>query len=193
MKHNPIVSDKLPGLLLAMAKLVNTEVLVGIPASAGVHKSEDGEEPINKAQLGYILDGGSPSANIPARPFLVPGVRDAQTDVVAGLRQAADGALTGKPAAVQAGFVRAGIKAQSAVRAKLNSNIAPALSPETIARRAQSRGTKSVRKSEKKYAQLLDQGIDARQAQSQAGIVALVNTGELRNSVTYVIKAKKAT
>jgi hypothetical protein len=191
VKNNPIVTDKMPELMKALKLLAETEVLVGIPASAGLHPSPEGStEPITNAQIGYIMENGSPANNVPARPFLVPGVRDARADVVASLRSAAEAAFTGKPAGVTAGFTRAGLMAENAVKAKINSNIAPALSPETIARRNQARKTKSVRKSEKDYGELVNQGFPAADVQDAVGIVALVNTGALRNSVTHVVKKK---
>ena len=190
MKNNPIVSDKMPELEKALKMLVNTEVLVGIPAAAGVHPAPDGSRPITNAEIGYVMENGSPATNVPARPFLVPGVRDGRAGIVAGLRSAGEAAFTGKVAGVTAGFARAGQVAENAVKAKINSNIAPALSPETIARRNAARGTASTRKSERNYAKLLGQGVEAGAAQDQAGIVALVNTGALRNSVTHVVKKK---
>lgn len=46
------------------------EVLIGIPMSTT--ERPDGE--ITNAELGYIHEYGAPEANIPARPFLIPGV-----------------------------------------------------------------------------------------------------------------------
>jgi hypothetical protein len=48
-----------------------------------------------------------------------------------------------------------------------------------------------MRANEKEYLKQVDAGIDPGTAQSAAGIVALVNTGSLRNSVTHVIREKK--
>lgn len=67
-----VTTDNLAKVLATMAQLVKKDVLVGIPDSAP-EREED--TPLSNAQIGYILDNGSPKANIPARPFLVPGWR----------------------------------------------------------------------------------------------------------------------
>lgn len=52
-------------------------VMVGIPAETAGR--DDG--PINNAAIGYILETGAPERNLPARPFLRPGVASAAGDV----------------------------------------------------------------------------------------------------------------
>jgi hypothetical protein len=54
--------------------------------------------------------------------------------------------------------------------------------------RKYARGTKSRRESEEAYLGLIAKGMDPGAAQADAGIVSLINTGQLRNSITSVVR-----
>lgn len=179
--------DRLEEIVKAIDALAKKEVLVGIPDSNADRK--DGESAGN-AQIGYVQETGSPANNLPARPFLVPGVADVQGKVAARLGKGAQAALDGDLDAAERQMGAAGMIASSSAKRKINSNIAPALSPETIRNRHKSRGTASMRKSEKEYLAAVAGGSTPSEAQSAAGIVSLVNTGQLRNAITYVIRKK---
>lgn len=180
------VTDNIAAVMRSINSLVKQDVMVGIPAGP---VREDGE-PITNAALGYVHEFGSPITNVPARPFLIPGIQDAQPQIADQLRQAAVAALSGNPAQVDTRLSRAGLLAVNSVKARISSNIEPALSPETIKNRHRARGTKSQRLNEKAYAALVAGGDDPKDAQAASGIVSLINTGELRNSITYVIRKK---
>jgi hypothetical protein len=181
-----ITVDKMADIIKAISELGAKDVLVGIPDSAP--EREDG--PISNAQIGYIQETGSPANNLPARPFLVPGVAEVQGKCAERLKKGATAALSGNLSGAESSLNAAGLTAQNSVKAKINSNIAPELSPETIRNRNKSRKTKSLRKSEKDYLKALDSGTSAADAQSAAGIVSLINTGQLRNSITFVVRKK---
>lgn len=180
------ITDNVAQVMRTVNELVRKDVLVGIPAGPA---REDGE-PITNAELGYLHEYGSPATNLPARPALIPGVADVQPQIADQFRAAAVAALNGNLAQVDVRLNRAGLIAVSSVKARISGNIAPALSPETIKNRFRARGTKSQRKNEKAYLDLVAGGSDPGDAQSAAGIIALVNTGEYRNSYTYVIRKK---
>lgn len=182
-----MTSDKLAALIRSISKLAQKDVLVGIPDSA----PERTDTPMTNAQIGYVMETGSPAHNVPARPFLVPGVQDAQAECAERLKQGAVAALDGNEAGTLKALTAAGIIAENSVKQKIGSNIPPALSPETIRNRHRSRQTKSMRQSEKDYLKAVDSGIDPAQAQEAAGIIPLINTGSLRNSVTHVVRDKK--
>ncbi|WP_248322030.1 hypothetical protein [Caballeronia sp. Sq4a] len=154
-----ITRDKVASVIKAVSDLATKDVLVGIPDSAPERK--DGE-PISNAQIGYIQEHGAPAANIPARPFLVPGVRDAQDKIGERLGRGAKAALNGQDQAEQT-LNAAGLIGQNAARAKINSNIQPKLADSTIA---------------------------ARIARGVTRTNTLVDTGQLRNSITYVVRKK---
>lgn len=153
-----VTTDKLAQVLASMAELVKKDVLVGIPDSAPERKEDT---PLSNAQIGYILDAGSPAANIPARPFLVPGVQKVQGEILDEFRGGAKAALDGNPSGVERSMVRAGLKAQNSVRAKIQDGPFVPLAPYTLAERKK---------------------------RGRTGEKPLLDTGQLRNSVTYVIR-----
>ncbi|AIO23994.1 hypothetical protein [Burkholderia cepacia] len=153
--------DRLDEVLKSIAGLVKQEVLVGVPDSTGGRK-DDGE-PLSNAEIGYIQETGSPANNIPARPHLVPGVQDARPKFEPQLQKGVEAALDGDLEQVQRRLNMAGIAAQNSVRAKVNSNIAPELAESTL---------------------------EARRRRGVTRENTLVDTGQYRNSITYVIRKK---
>lgn len=182
-----IVKDDVAKVFKSIQDLVGKQVLVGIPDSG--QNARDGE-PVNNATIGYVMETGSPAHNVPARPFLVPGVKNSRSASLFQLRQAADAALKGDSAKMMQGLNRAGIAASNEVKHVINSNIPPPLKPGTIRNRHRGRETKR-RESEQVYLDLVKKGVDPGAAQGEVGIVALVNTGQLRNAVTYVVRDVK--
>ena len=85
---------------------------------------------------------------------------------------------------------RAGMLAVNSIKQLVNSGLQPALSPETVRRRQESRNTKSMRKSEKHYLDLIGAGHSPEFAQQTAGIIPLINTGQYLKSITYVLRSK---
>lgn len=181
-----MVKDDVAAVLAAINHLVGQEVLVGIPASEA---ERDGS--LSNAQLGYIHEYGSPSANIPARPFLEPGVSDQAPSIGNHLEKAARAAMKGDAGRVDAELGAAGMVAQAGARHRITSGEFEPLSPETIRRRRLNRKTKSIRPEERKYLQMIADGKSPAEAQSEAGIRPLINTGQLRNSLTYVVRKKE--
>lgn len=155
-----MTTDKLASLINAINDLTKKDVLVGIPASDPGNR----DKPITNAEIGYILDTGSPAKNIPARPFLVPGVAEVQSRCADKLGQAAEAALDGNKAGAMRALHQAGLIAENSVKAKINSNIQPALAESTLAKR-RARGVTREN--------------------------TLVDTGGMRNSVTHVVRDKK--
>ncbi|MBB3004365.1 hypothetical protein FHX57_006747 [Paraburkholderia tropica] len=182
-----MTADNFRAIIDAINNLTKKDVLVGIPDSA----PERDDCPLTNAQIGYVMETGSPAHNVPARPFLIPGVSDVQSECADRLGKAADAALSGNQNAAERSMSAAGMIAESSVKKKIGSNIPPALSPDTIRNRRRSRQTQSMRPEEKQYLKSVVEGTDPAQAQTEAGIIPLVNTGQLRNSVTHVIREKK--
>lgn len=156
-----IKTDRLKEVLQSISGLVDKQVLVGIPDSAPERKDD---EPLSNAAIGYIQETGSPANNLPARPFLVPGVASAEEKTVPQLEKAVEAALDGDLPRAEKRMASAGLAAQNSVRAKINSGIAPQLKASTLA---------------------------ARRRRGRTGTVPLIDTGQLRNSITYVIRSKK--
>lgn len=184
-----IVKDDVAKVLAAIQALVGKEVLVGIPATTA--EREISGDPVNNAELGYIHEYGAPASNVPARPFLIPGISGVMKNITPHMQKAVKAAMDGNASKVEAEMAAAGLIAQAGAQKEINSGAFEPLKPSTIRNRQRSRQTKSMRESEQKYLELIAQGSTPEQAQADAGIRPLINTGELRNSITYVIRKKE--
>lgn len=143
--------------------LDKNQVLVGIPAEKAARSSEEATGPINNAALGYIHDNGSPAANIPARPFLDPGIKTKQEQISGFMGAAGKAALEGKPQLVFKNLTAAGLVAQAGVRMKINTGPFKPLAPATIA---------------------------ARQRRGRRGTRPLIDTAQLRNAISFIVRKK---
>jgi len=186
-----ITKDKVNAVVGSITKLVGKQVLVGIPESSAARQDDPTNTHPTNAMIGYLMETGSPARNVPARPWLVPGTRESQRDWMPHLRGAAGAALDSNTQKSDAELTAAGIVAESGVKRKIGSNIPPPLKPSTIRARKYARQTQSRRPNEEQYLQQVRSGVDPATAQSAAGIVALVNTSQMRNAVTSVVRTKK--
>jgi hypothetical protein len=180
-----ITKDIVSEVFASLQDLVGNQVLIGFPESADARQDGD---PMNNAALAYVHEFGSPAANIPARPFLIPGVDKATDPALVQMRAAADAALVGDTAKADQALQAAGIIGANFARNEINSGNFVPLAPSTIRNRHRSRGTASMRKSEKQYMQLVDSGMSPADAQAATGIKPLINTSQLRNSITSVVR-----
>jgi len=180
-------ADNVAKLLKQVDALTKLDVLVGIPAET---TGRDGK--MNNATIAYIHEFGSPAQNIPARPFLRPGVKNAREDIAAEMEKGAKEVLKGGDASVT--LNRVGMIARnSVVKAITNPNppFAP-LSPVTIRNRL--RKTQAGRRQIKKLQQS-GQSLSAWAQQRTPGgglnIQPLLDTLQMRNAITYVIREAK--
>lgn len=161
-----VTKDGTKGVLAAITSLERSQVLVGVPA-AHAERQIDPEEPrgpINNAAIGYIMENGSPAANIPARPHLKRGIADVRPELVKRYRDGTKKILDGKSKDPNVLHHQVGLIAERGVKARINEGDFAPLSERTLAAR-RARG----RKSEK----------------------PLVDTGQYRNSITHVIRPKR--
>lgn len=159
-----VVRDHTKDLAKALKALTTREVLIGIPESTSA-REPDPDEPahLNNAQIAYLQETGVPEKNIPARPFLGPGVAGIGDDAARRLKAGAQKALSGDLEAVEKTLNAVGLVGQNAVREKITDGPFAPLKPSTLANRKR-RG----RKGEK----------------------PLIDSGQLRNAVTYVVRSK---
>ena len=158
-----MVLDKLPEFREALRLLTQESVFVGIPEKTDGRKDGD---PIGNAGIGFVQENGSPAQNIPPRPFLVPGVAAVQDQLADELQAGADAVLVGRFDAVRTSYNRAGILAVNSVRATITAGEGfDPLSKRTLAARAR-RGVSRTK--------------------------PLIDTGQLRASVTYVVRKRGA-
>lgn len=155
-----VVADRADEVSKAVRGLTKLQVLVGVPAEKAPRQEGT---PINNAALAYIHNYGSPVANIPARPFMEPGIKDANAKIAEGMKLAAQASLEGKKEETTKGLVRVGLVAQNSIKRRITTGPFAPLKPGTIA---------------------------ARRRRGRTGTKPLLDTGAMRNSITFVIRAK---
>lgn len=171
--------DRVEELHEALQALAEHEVLVGFPEETGERQASDA--PTN-AMLGYIHDNGAPEANIPARPFMREGIERSLDQVTDILGSGARAALKDPHiATIEKIFDRVGFAAEVGIKRQINEGPPPPLAEMTLRRRA-ARGRKGAQEE-----------LDARAAglpPSTALAKPLVDTGQMRNAVKYVIRKR---
>jgi len=154
-----ITVDNLAQFEAAINLLQKKQVLAGVP-EAKTRRSG----PINNATLARIHDKGSPSQNIPARPFMEPGIKSVSVKIEQKLLSAGQAVLEGDSVKTEKRLEEVGLIAQNGLRAMVNSNIQPALKPATLA---------------------------SRRRRGRTGTRTLVDSSQMRSSLTYVVVDKK--
>lgn len=133
MKSSLTVQRMAPGKLDSLRSKMNQiqqmDVYVGIPADKTLRK----EDEINNASLAFIMEHGSPLRNIPARPFLKPGIATAKALISKELAEAAKSVIADSPLDAEKHLKRAGIIGANAVKRYIREgdNLAPN-APSTI-------------------------------------------------------------
>lgn len=180
-----VTKDKVEEVLKAVRTLTKNEVLVGIPGENAERQDAPGAKPspVSNVQLGYIHEFGSPAQNIPARPFLIPGVQGAMSTLLPKLRKAGTQALDFKGAsAVTEQLTAVGIAAASAVQLKITDG--PFVPIKDATKRARLERKIGYRNAS-----------DARKASMMVKWMAgdfspLIDTGALRAAITFVVRPK---
>lgn len=178
----------------ALELLSKLEVLVGVPDGNSDREANaelpNVKEPTN-AMLAFVHDQGAPESNIPARPFMRPGIAAVQAQVTDKLAQTMRAVLRGGGVdKVEQGLGQVGILAAVSIQKTINDGIPPPLSEMTLRNRMR-KGRKNGGGARKGAAQELDRRWDG-QAPSVEFAKPLVDTAQLRNSITYAIRAKSA-
>lgn len=163
-------ASKMGDLNQALQRLRGSAIFVGIAKGVEGDKREDGA--ISNSDLGFIHEFGAPASNIPARPFLRPGVESARKKVAAGMGAAIKAALHDDEALMDAALEQTGLNAATAVKDYMTKAPFAPLSPATLRQRNRSRMTKGKRDNEL-------EGTNVR---------PLINTGALLNSIEHYIE-----
>jgi hypothetical protein len=129
-----VTKDRMREAEAAIRAIGAKRVLVGVPESEDARKpDENGKMPaIGNAALAYIHNNGAPEANIPARPFMEPGLKIAQPKIEALMLDAGKN-LFDLPIWVTLNQV--GLEARSAIKIKINDGPFVPLAKSTIAAR----------------------------------------------------------
>lgn len=174
-----------------LKNLSDHRVLVGVPFDTDYReKNADNKkkgknknnEKMTNATLAYIHDNGAPSVGIPARPFMKPGIAKAQNKINAFLKKYIEAKLDGNKVGAYDFLFKAGLVAQNSIR-----NIIRTQEGFEPIKRATALGR--IRK--RNY---LKERLSADQELKEQYIGsfnALIDTGQLLKSITFVIEKIK--
>lgn len=164
MSRLTVTKDNVARTIAAMRGLGDKQTMVGIPSSTAERQPDpEDPQPLNNAAIGYLQEKGSPAANIPERPFLKPGVASVEDQIADRYKTGSKAVLDGRVASIDQVHDAVGIIAENAVKAKITSG---------------------------PFAPLSDRTIAARKSRGRTGTKPLIDTGQLRNAVTHVIRPK---
>ena len=147
-------------------------VLVGVPEEA----SGRGKGGITNAALAYIHDNGSPRKGIPARKFMTPGVEKVQGVVNEQLLVAAKAKMADDEDGFERELHKVGLTVQSSIKKVINEGVG-----FTPLKRSTLLGRTAKRKNAWK-------GSKEKREEIMGSMHPLVDTGQLRNSILYVIE-----
>ena len=179
--------DRTTQVLKCVEALTTSDVLVGIPRENNARK----DSPIGNAAIAYVHEYGSPAHNIPARPFLHPGVKKIQKRAIAMLRQGALGCLRGETN-VDKTLNAVGMLARNSVVEAITDPSPPfvPLRPATIRarlRRTQA-GRRKLRQIKASGQSLYDWGKSTDPTTGDVNIHPLLDTTQMRRAITYVVR-----
>ena len=190
------VTSNAAALRRAVAALTEQDVYIGVPAddsergdlkrkNHGSNGRENGG-PTN-AEIAYWQETGIPSRNVPARPALLPAIKDIQGEVVELLKDAAKKALEGNEGAVNTALNKIGLLGEKAVRARFVNNDWPPLADSTL-------DYHPIVKSESGEAVRDKKGNPLRQKsrREKGRVNPRIDTGQNRKAYTYVMRKRGA-
>lgn len=183
-----IKSDDLENLRKTIEAIAAFEVLVGFPENTTARPDET---VLTNAELAYIHDNGAPEANIPARPFMLPGIQACEDKIISAMRgMMKQGLVQRVPMQAVKGLMTVGLIASQSIKMKIREGVPPPLSEATLRRRA-TRGGKGTGMGSRKGAVLELELRAAGFAASTDFAKPLYDTGQLLKAVTFVIRARK--
>lgn len=161
-----VTTDNLLKIMGSIKELTSHDVFVGYPDNGPIRKPVPGKAEPTNAEIAFIQEHGSPARRIPARPFMVPGVIAVRSQAEFLLQKAALAGLQGEKDKAMVYLNQLGLVAVGSVqRAITRGEGWPPLSPYTLAMR-RARGVRRTH--------------------------PLIDTGQLRQHVQYVIRRKQS-
>lgn len=152
-----IKADSVRQFVRALKELESLETLVGVPEENDPRK----DSTASNALIAYVQNFGCPAKNIPARPFMEPGIKSKEEEIVSQLHKSGEAVFDGQ--SPKPGLQAVGLLGQQGVQDKIAANIPPPLKKGTLA---------------------------ARRRRGRTGTLTLQDTGQLRNSITYVVRKR---
>lgn len=165
-----VKSSSLSDFKSRILKLTGSQTLVGIPDTKAPRTPEEEEakkasgEPLSNADLGYIHEFGIPEVNIPERPFLVPGIRNVKERLGKVMASGARAVISGQDDGPEKVLNKVGLIAEAAVKQKIEDGPFTPLAPRTL---------------------------EERKRRGRTGEKPLIDTAQMQNAVTYVIRDRK--
>jgi hypothetical protein len=187
-----VTSDRIDAIISAVAALTKQQVVVGIPAESNERDPEDGAS-IGNADLLAIHEFGSPAANIPARPTLIPGVKAYQPRAIKRLKKAAESAIDAASFGGSTQDTDVNKVKQIAAVSKSSNERAPVQSVTDQLNAIGLEAVASVKNqfTEGNLAPLKPATIAARKRDGFEGERPLVRTGDLMRHINYAIVKTK--
>ena len=163
-----VTADNTKKVFKALNLIQKSGVYVGIPESKAARENAEEDNTITNAQLLFIHTNGSPVNNIPARPVIEPAIRNDKERLNKMLEKAALLALEGDEQGFKRQMELTGMRGQNVSRAWFTNpqNNWPPNSPSVQARKRRKGSTDPK---------------------------PLIDTGELRKSITYVVEINGVT
>lgn len=155
----------LSAFLSTIKRIAQKSVIVGVPGDIR-HGGGEENHPMTVSELAYVHEFGTNTGlgghvPIPPRPFLNPGMTDAQDMCAAYLSTGFAAAIDARnPAIAEAALEEAGLHAVNRVKYQFTSN---------------------------SWIELSDATLSARRRRGRTGENPLLDTGQLRNSITYMV------
>ena len=184
--------DRVAELIKTVTELTTSDVLVGIPKQNNNRR----DSPVGNAMLARVHEYGSPAHNIPARPFLFPGVKKIRKEAIALMNEGAKEALKmERRVNVDAILTKVGILARNSVVRAITDPAPPftPLKPATI--RARLRRTAAGRRKLKQLrarGQTLTDWAAETDDEGTLNIRPLLDTLQMRTAITYVVRKTEA-
>ena len=175
-----VTVDQVADFLEALKNMTAKQVLAGFPEDEAPREDAEGNpEPITNAALGYIHNFGAPEQNIPARPFMIPGIEASADKISSYMQQAGTAALDGNQQQMDGAMLAAALTAKSGIQNKITDGPFEPLAESTLKARAR-RGRSGA------------QGeLDRRDAGEEPGTAdarPLTDTGQLRQAVQGIVR-----
>ena len=184
-----VLQNNVDQMLASVRSLVTKAVYVGVPAKNAQRSNVSGSS-INNAALAYIHNTGSERAGIPARPFMLPGVERVKDRIVQRLKVAASAAVQGQSDRLDSYFQALGQEVADSIKHVISEGIPPPIKPATVLARHRERGAKHIAEAEKAYIKMIQGGGPPSPAALMELVVPLINSAQLLNSISFVIKDK---
>lgn len=162
-----VLTDKFKTVERALQTLLDYEIYVGIPEDRSARESAEINRAVTNAQLLFIHTNGSPINRIPPRPVIEPAIEANKEKIAIFMERAAQDVLDGDIQQAEVDMQKAGMAGQNAARAWFvdERNGWPPNSERTAARK-RAKGSTDPR--------------------------PLIDTGEMRKSITYFVSNKGA-